>query len=86
VRAVAQGSVHIVYQEGEEGPVEAGGDHLQWRRERDVYLLTGKPDAYVQRAGVKFSSDKMQIDRQSGIMQALPDARPVTTEFLMPLR
>jgi lipopolysaccharide export system protein LptA len=84
VRAIAQGSVHVVYEVDD--PTEAGGDRLEWRRGRDVYLLSGQPDAYVQRGRMKMTSDKMEVDRQTGIMQALPDARPVTTEFLVPLR
>jgi lipopolysaccharide export system protein LptA len=82
-RAIAQGSVKVLYEEGDEGPIEAGGDRLEWQRDRDVYFLTGKPDAYVWRGGVRMSSDKMQIDRQNGTMQALPDARPVRTEFMV---
>jgi lipopolysaccharide export system protein LptA len=79
-RAVADGDVLVKYRS--EDRTEAGGDRLEWNRQTDLYVLTGKPEAYLQRGRLKSLAEKILLDRPTGRLEMPPGARPVRTVFM----
>ena len=77
-RAIAEENVWVSYTEQEES-IEAGGDRLEWDLEDGTYVLTGDPNCYVHRGGVRMENWKIVVDPTSGRASAPPGERLTTT-------